>query len=149
MQEAGKLPPAKPQILSYEKILERENNQNPYQNALLYMALAMAKSNNVEQKSLLLESLEFLKKARQGEDTLSNLALDNAVYIRAARHYHEYFKRSPDQVHPLSLLAKPQYIKKTPVPAKPVMICRTSTSITMKLPFYKPLTEYKAWRNIE
>lgn len=107
LQEAGKLPPAKPQILSYEKILERENNQNPYQNALLYMALAVAKSNNVEQKSLLLESLEFLKKARQGEDTLSNLALDNAVYIRAARHYHEYFGRSPDQVHPLSLLAKP------------------------------------------
>ena len=69
--------------------------------------MAMAKSNNVEQKSLLLESLEFLKKARQGEDTLSNLALDNAVYIRAARHYHEYFERSPDQVHPLSLLAKP------------------------------------------
>ena len=29
------------------------------------MALALAKSNNVEQKSLLLESLEFLKKAEQ------------------------------------------------------------------------------------
>ena len=26
LQEAGKMPPAKPQILSYEKILERENN---------------------------------------------------------------------------------------------------------------------------
>jgi hypothetical protein len=70
------------------------------------------------------------------------------VYLRAARHYHEYFSRSADQVHPFGLLAKPQYIKKTPVPAKPVMVCRTSTSITMKLPFYKPLTEYKAWRNI-
>jgi hypothetical protein len=58
------MPPSKPQILSYEKILERENNQNPYQNALLYMALAMAKTNNVEQKSLLLEAVEFLKKAR-------------------------------------------------------------------------------------
>jgi len=148
LQEAGKLPPSKPQILSYEKILEKENNQNPYQNALLYMALAMAKSNNVEQKSLLLESFEFLKRARQGEDTQTNLALDNAVYIRAARHYHDYFGRSADQMHPFGLLAKAQYIKKTPVPQKPVMICRTSTSITMKLPFYKPLTEYKAWRNI-
>ena len=58
------MPPSKPQILSYEKILERENNQNPYQNALLYMALAMAKTNTVEQKSLLLEAAEFLKKAR-------------------------------------------------------------------------------------
>lgn len=26
LQEAGKMPPMKPQILSYEKILERENN---------------------------------------------------------------------------------------------------------------------------
>ena len=70
------------------------------------MALAMAKSNNVEQKSLLLESFEFLKRARQGEDTQANLALDNAVYIRAARHYHEYFGRTADQVHPFGLLAK-------------------------------------------
>lgn len=112
------------------------------------MALAMAKTNAVEQKSLLLESFEFLKKAQQGEDTLAGLALDNSVYLRAARHYHEPFQRSPDQVHPFNLLAKPQYIKKTPVPSQPVMICRTSTTITMKLPFYKPLTEYKAWRNI-
>lgn len=28
------------------------------------------------------------------------------------------------------------------------MIARTSTSITLKLPFYKPITEYKQWRNI-
>jgi len=28
------------------------------------------------------------------------------------------------------------------------MICRTSTSIVMKLPFYRPVTEYKSWRNI-
>jgi len=39
----------------------------------------------------LLESLDFLKKARSQEETLSNLALDNAVFIKAARHYHEYF----------------------------------------------------------
>lgn len=28
------------------------------------------------------------------------------------------------------------------------MIARTSTSITLKLPFFKPITEYKSWRNI-
>jgi hypothetical protein len=96
----------------------------------------------------LLESFEFLKRARGSEDALASLALDNAVYIRAARHYHEYFGKSADDVHPFSLLAKPLYIKKTTAPAKPIMICRTSSSITMKLPFFKPLTEYKAWRNI-
>ena len=64
LQEAGKLPPAKPQVLAYEKILVSENNRNPYQNALLYMSLAVAKSNAVSQKSLLLQSLEFIKKAK-------------------------------------------------------------------------------------
>ena len=34
------------------------------------------------------------------------------------------------------------------MPVTPIMISRTSTSITMKLPFYKPITEYKAWRKI-
>jgi hypothetical protein len=76
------------------------------------------------------------------------LALDSAVYLKAGRCFHEYFGETPDQVPPFNLLAKPIYIKKTTVPVKPVMVCRTSTSITMKLPFFKPLTEYKAWRNI-
>jgi hypothetical protein len=61
------MPPSKPQVLSYEKILERENNTNPYQNALLYIVRASSKSNSVEQKSLLLEAIEFLKKADASE----------------------------------------------------------------------------------
>jgi hypothetical protein len=95
-----------------------------------------------------LESYDYIKKAKADEDKLTNLALDNAVFIKAARLFHDYFNKSPDQVHPLGLLAKNIYIKRKPVPEKPVMICRTSTSITMKLPFYKPITEYKAYKNI-
>jgi hypothetical protein len=34
------------------------------------------------------------------------------------------------------------------VPAKPIFLGRTSTSLLVKLPFYKPITEYKSWRNI-
>ena len=79
---------------------------------------------------------------------MSELALENAVQIQAARKFHSYFGNTPDNVEHYNLLAKPIYIKKTPVPACPVMIGRTSTTITMKLPFYKPITEYKAWRNI-
>ena len=45
-------------------------------------------------------------------------------------------------------MAKMQYIKKSNVPSKPIFLCRTSTSIVMKLPFYRPVTEYKSWRNI-
>lgn len=71
LQEAGKLPPSMPQQLSYEKILEQENNQNPYLQALLYMSLAASKSNSVAQKSLLLESFEYIKKAKGVEESMS------------------------------------------------------------------------------
>jgi hypothetical protein len=74
--------------------------------------------------------------------------VESAVSISASRHFHSYYGKTPSFEHPYSLLAKSIYIKKTPVPLKPIMICRTSTSITMKLPFYKPITEYKSWRNI-
>ena len=112
------------------------------------MSLAVAKSNAVAQKSLLLEALDYVKKAKQSEESMTELALENAVQITASRKFHSYFKKSPDQVYPFNLLAKPLYIKKTAVPSTPILIARTSTSITMKLPFYKPITEYKAWRNI-
>lgn len=56
LQEANKLPPAKPKPFDYEKMLLEENGQNPYQMALFYMQRSLAKSNIVEQKSLLLES---------------------------------------------------------------------------------------------
>lgn len=70
------------------------------------MCLAFARSNIVEQKSLLLESLESIKKAKQQEEQLSSLALENSIYIKAATHNFEYFDSSPDQVHPFNLMAK-------------------------------------------
>lgn len=112
------------------------------------MSLAASKSNSVAQKSLLLESLEWIKKAKASEEAMTALAIENAVHISAARKFHSYFDNSPDKVYPFSLLGKPIYVKKTPIPTTPVMIARTSTSITLKLPFYKPITEYKNWRNI-
>lgn len=69
------------------------------------MCLAVSKSNIVEQKSLLLESLEYLKAAKGSEETLGNLTLENSVYVKAASHFHEYFGRSPNQVHPFNLMA--------------------------------------------
>jgi len=113
------------------------------------MSLAVAKSNPVSQKSLLLEAYEYIKKARKIEETMSALLLENSIYVSASRYFHSYFKKSPNQVYPFSLQAENVYIKRTPVPQTPIMLGRTSTSITMKLPFYKPITEYKAWRNIE
>ena len=109
------------------------------------MSLAASKSNSVAQKSLLLESLEYIKKAKQIEEGMTTLAVENAVHITAARKFHAYTGHAPENVPPYDLLGKPVYIKKTTVPVSPVMIGRTSTSITLKLPFFKPITEYKNW----
>ena len=80
---------------------------------------------------------------------MSVLLLENSIYVSAARHFHSYFKKSPNHVFPFNLMADNVYIKRTTVPQTPIVLGRTSTSITLKLPFYKPITEYKAWRNIE
>ena len=81
-------------------MLEKEKNSNAYQNALLQMCLAVAKTNIVEQKSLLLESIEYLKKAKAQEEQMAALAVENAIYIKAAAHYHEYLHKFADTVQP-------------------------------------------------
>ena len=43
------------------------------------MSLAVAKGNAVAQKSLLLESLEYIKKAKASEEGLTTVTLENAV----------------------------------------------------------------------
>lgn len=113
------------------------------------MSLAVAKSNTVAQKSLLLEAYEYIKKARQIEESMAVQLLENSIYISASRNFHSYHKKSPNHVYPFNLMNDQVYIKRTPVPQMPILLGRTSTSIIMKLPFYKPITEYKAWRNIE
>jgi hypothetical protein len=77
------------------------------------MSLAVAKSNPVSQKSLLLEAYEYIKKARAIEENMSTLLLENSIYVSASRFFHQYFKKSPNQVYPFSLMADNVYIKRT------------------------------------
>lgn len=70
------------------------------------------------------------------------------MHITAARKFNSYTGHRPEDVEPFHLLGKPVYVKKSNIPACPILISRTSTSITLKLPFFKPITEYKNWRNI-
>lgn len=73
------------------------------------------------------------------------MIVENAVAVKSAKEFDLYSHKSPNQVYPFSLLSNPIYIKKTTVPPKPILIGRTSTTIIMKLPFYKPITEYRSW----
>ena len=127
-----------------------ENSHNVYQSAIFSMQVASSKGNKVEQKSLLLESLDFLKKASEDEEKLKKIVIDNSAAVKIAEHLMNYEERG-DHVYekqPLSLMDKQRYLKKTVVPPKPIFIARTSTTITMKLPYFRPQTDHKEWRNI-
>ena len=57
LQEAGKLPPPKPQPMPFENLLLQENNRNCYLNAILHFQMAaVGKANIQEQKALLMQS---------------------------------------------------------------------------------------------
>lgn len=80
---------------------------------------------------------------------MTQMIIDNAVAVKSAKEFDLYYEKTPNKVYPYSLMANPVYIKKTNVPPKPVLIGWTSTTIVMKLPFYKPITEYRSWWEIE
>jgi len=127
-----------------------ESGHNVYQNALFSMLVASSKDNVVEQKSLLLESFEYIKKSSEDEDKLKRIILENAAAIKIANHLMNFDEKGPNvlQKSPLNLMDKTIDLKKTNVPPKPIMVSRTSTTITMRLPYFRPITEHKEWRNI-
>ena len=63
-----------------------EMSHNVYQNVLFGMQFALSKSNVVEQKSLLLESLDYIKKSTEDEDNLKKIILEKAATIEIANH---------------------------------------------------------------
>ena len=99
------------------------------------MLVASSKENVVEQKSLLLESFEYIKKTSEDEDKLKRIILENAAAIKIANHLMNFDEKGPNvlQKSPLNLMDKTIDLKKTNVPPKPIMVSRTSTTITMRL----------------
>ena len=141
---------SRPQPTNFEKILMLEMGHNVYQNALFSMQVALSKHNVVEQKSLLLESLDYIKKSSEDEDKLKKIILENAAAVKIANHLLNFEEKGQDvlQKPPLNLMDKTRYLKKTNVPPKPIMVSRTSTTITMRLPYFRPITDHKEYRNI-
>jgi len=141
---------ARPQATNFEKIVMLENSHNVYQNALFSMQVAISKDNPVEQKSLLSESFEYIRKAVEDEEKLKRIIIDNSASVKIAEHIMNYEERGAKLYDkpPLNLMDKPRYIKKTNVPPKPIFLGRTTTTITMKLPYFRPITDHKEWRNV-
>lgn len=139
LQNAGKLPPNKPLPNFTEKLLISENGKNPYQQALLLMQMALFKINPQEQKSLLKDSMKSIEESEEMEKNMWNQVLLSGPEIQASRCYSLIGGGTShlDQ-YPYCHLSDSSLVKSVNNPPKPTLISRTSTSITIKLPFFKP-----------
>ena len=65
--------------------------------------------------------------------------VSNSVYVDAARTVHTYNGKTLLDTYPFHFLKN--YTPKNKVPQKPILISRATTSMTMMLPFFRPLTK--------
>ena len=139
LQAAGKLPPKKPLPNFTEKLLLSENGKNPYQQALLYMQMALFKINPQEQKSLLKTSLSFIEEAEENEKNMWNQIIHSAAEVQSSRYFSLIGGGSSHlDYYPYLHLSDSSLVKSLNCPPKPTLISRTPSSITVKLPFFKP-----------
>ena len=110
--------------------------------------MAASKSNVQEQKALLMQALDEVRAARGMEEGLLKAMTENAIYVDANYLFNLYKRSSASDVFPQKLMGLARYVKRTSVPVRPVLIARTSTTVTMKLPFFRPKTEFKLWKEV-
>lgn len=138
LQEAGKLPPKKPILTSTEKLLISENSKNSYQQALLYLTIAKFKTDPQEQKSLLKDALFHISECEKTEKYLTNLAIETAPHLSACRLFNYSTDSNHLSIYPYKYLSENLLIPSTSCPPKPIVISRSSTSISLKLPYFRP-----------
>jgi hypothetical protein len=139
LQAAGKLPPKKPVATFTEKLLITENGKNCYQQAILYMQMALFKVNPQEQKSLLKDSIRFIEEAEESEKNMSVELVKSAAEVQASRHFSFLGGGTSHlDVYPYLHLADISLVKSLNCPPKPTIVNRTATTVTVKLPFFKP-----------
>lgn len=139
LQNAGQLEPPRPKIFQYEQTLIQEGNKNPYFNALLYMSLAGNKPTLPEQKYLLEQALNFIDKAQEEEGLHAANAVHNSVFLFSTLLDDISINKKAHDFYPFNYLYDKDYIQETKIPPKPILISKTSGSITMKLPPFNPL----------
>ena len=138
-----------PKIFDYEKMILLENFKNPYQNALFSLLMAASKPDVADQRALLLECLNYCNKAIKNEDSFKSLTVDNSVLVKATDLILNRPEKSVDEIFPLTYISLLRYIKKSEIPSQPLLVARTTKTLMMRTPYFKPITEYKNWRNID
>jgi len=134
-----------PQIFDYEKMILLENFRNPYQNALFSMMIAQAKTEKGDQRSLLLESLNYIGKAKKSEEDIESRIVENSALFKPI----DFLPVSDNDKKESKVSSHYRYTRKSHVPPAPIILARTTTSIIVKLPFFKPITDFKSWRIID
>jgi len=137
-------------VFDYEKKILMQNYKNPYQNALFSMCTAIFKSEPLDQRSLLIESLNYILKLTEAKDFTFNLdnegsnqdgenssikvdeaffksqIVENSVLYKAIDLLLNRKENSIESIYPLSYISMLRYISKTENPPRPLMIARTS-----------------------
>lgn len=139
LQNAGKLEPPKPKVEGYESDLIQEGNNNAYFNALLYMSMATNKSKFPEQKYLLQEAFKYLQQAEDEEKLHILNGIQNSVFLFSTLLDDGNAEKTSTDYYPFNYIYNSDYIKPSEMPQKPVLISRSTSSITLKLPPFEPI----------
>ena len=68
-------------------------------------------------------------------------AVDNSIYLISTIYDKGIGKPSSIQVYPFNEVYSNDWIEETTVPIPPILLSKTSTTITMKLPPFVPLVK--------
>lgn len=100
------------------------------------MLMACNKKQFAEQKYLLSQSLQYIKQCSQMEDTLTQQAVQDSVFLCSTLLDHQNSKKQ--EVPPFDKLYDPDYIEESDFPRTPILIARSSSQIILKLPPFNP-----------
>jgi hypothetical protein len=102
------------------------------------MTMAGNKSKFPEQKYLLREALDHAKLAEKEEKMHIANGVKNSVFVFSTLLDDRNSEKFSGQFYPFNEIYNPKYISEQIFPGEPVLIARSSSSITLKFPPYTP-----------
>lgn len=122
----------------YEKKLKSEANQNPYFKSVLYMVMAMDRTQIADHEKLLQTSFDSIRQCETIEERYMAEGVENTPELISTLFDSKLDRHGNMGVHPFSAMNKEEYLQNEKRPGKPSLICKTSSLMVFKLPAYKP-----------
>lgn len=137
LQEAGKMEPDKPVYEKYEKEMILAIGKNLYLSSIFKLIMSIFRSGKQDQKYLLTECLETLKKAFNEENDRLRYFEENFLYIKAAEKIDKNKNLNHASFYPYNLLYKDIMIDNCEKIPQPILIHKTSQTSTFIFPLVK------------